>query len=127
MCRWLDSPATRKDVSSAFSASSARHPRQRRILHLPSSLFWVFSPEAHPQLVDSSSKRRSVAFQAAMPPFVGACFPGFPSHSTTTSSWHELCACLCVPALLSPNLLLFFTNFMLPSTVPLPWRAAQRI
>src|ERR1017187_1708878 len=26
---------------------------------------------------------RGAAFQAAMPPFVGACFPGFPAHSTT--------------------------------------------
>src|SRR5665647_1215149 len=32
-----------------------------------------------------------------------------------------------VSALLSSRILLFCTNFMLPSTVPLPWRAAQRI
>jgi len=33
------------------------------------------SPETHPQLIGPSSQRRSVALQAAMPPFVGACFP----------------------------------------------------
>ena len=32
-----------------------------------------------------------------MPPFVGACLlSGFPAHSTTTPSWHELCAYLSV-------------------------------
>ena len=37
-------------------------------------------PERHP---------REVAFQAAMPPFVGAFFPGFPFRSTTgaTVAW----------------------------------------
>src|ERR1019366_5898221 len=33
------------------------------------------------QLAGSSSQHCSVAFQAAMPPFVGAFFPGFPSRS----------------------------------------------
>src|SRR5450759_1535226 len=32
------------------------------------------SPETSPQLIDSSSQHRSVAFQAAMPPFLGAFF-----------------------------------------------------
>jgi hypothetical protein len=44
---------------------------------------------------------RGAAFQAAMPPFVGASFlSGFPPHSTTTSSWHELCV---EPHLSNPN------------------------
>jgi prepilin-type N-terminal cleavage/methylation domain-containing protein len=34
----------------------------------------ALSAETHPQLVGPSSQHRSVAFQAAMPPFVGACF-----------------------------------------------------
>src|SRR5450759_4292493 len=33
-----------------------------------------FSAETSPQLIDSSSQHRSVAFQAAMPPFLGAFF-----------------------------------------------------
>src|SRR5450759_2786846 len=37
-------------------------------------LRFLFSPETSPQLVDSSSQHRSVAFQAAMPPFLGAFF-----------------------------------------------------
>ena len=44
-------------------------------------------PTAFPQLVDSSSQRRSVAFQAAMPPFVGACFP-IPFHHGPRP-WHR--------------------------------------
>jgi hypothetical protein len=79
--------------SSAISAPSARLPGQGanpapslRLVFAFLRLFLrvsasprqnVFSPETHPQL-------RSVAFQAAMPPFVGAFFRGFPSHSTTT-------------------------------------------
>src|ERR1022692_4109295 len=40
----------------------------------------------------SGNPERGAAFQAAMPPFVGACLlSGFPAHSTTTPSWHELC------------------------------------
>src|ERR1019366_8962734 len=39
------------------------------------------------QPIDSSSQNRSVAFQAAMPPFLGAFFLlGFPSHSARPAS-----------------------------------------
>src|ERR1022692_4844665 len=44
----------------------------------------------------SGNPERGAAFQAAMPPFVGACLlSGFPTHSTTTPSWHDLRAYLC--------------------------------
>jgi len=46
------------------------------------------------------TQRRSVAFQAAMPPFLEAFFfPGFPSHSTMeVLRGIGLCAYLCVSA-----------------------------
>jgi hypothetical protein len=52
----------------------------------PTGLLLLFSPETSPQLVDCSSMHRSVAFQAAMTPFVGAFFSGFLAHSTTAPS-----------------------------------------
>src|ERR1035437_6496358 len=60
-------------LSSAFSApplANGASPSRSidRVLAL------VFSPETSPQLIDSSSQHRSVAFQAAMPPFLGAFF-----------------------------------------------------
>src|ERR1017187_3721153 len=56
------------------AAFQAAFSGQARILLLPPSLFLLFSPETHPQLVGSSSQHRSVAFQAAMPTFFGAFF-----------------------------------------------------
>ena len=60
-------------LSSAFSApplANGASPSRSidRVLAL------VFSPETSPQLIDSSSQHRSVAFQAAMPPFLGVFF-----------------------------------------------------
>src|ERR1017187_8182467 len=83
-----------------------------------------FSPETSSQLIDSSSEHcgiglRPVHPSAARTALVGrasACqserssdstssapplaprAPGFPTHSTTTPSWHELCAYLCASA-----------------------------
>src|ERR1035437_2115134 len=78
----LGPPADRFSHSFSGSRESRTFP----------PVFLPFSPETPPQPIDSSSQRRSVAFQAAMTPFVGAflfrafaskCLWGFPSHSTT--------------------------------------------
>src|ERR1035437_6475566 len=71
------------------------------------------------------SPHRSVAFQAAMPPFLGAFFRvahPLPPRSSSVALNSAL-----ISALLSSSILLFFTSFMPPSTTALQWRAAQRI
>src|ERR1035437_7502100 len=75
------------------------------------------SPETSPQLVDSSSQHRSVAFSGRVPsgrpPFLGAFFrvarPLPPRSSSVTLN-------SAFSALLSSSILLFFTSFMPPST-----------
>ena len=69
-------------IFSAFSARSS--PDEGANPARPVDLVLAFLP---------GNPDRGAAFQAAMPPFVGACLlSGFPSHSTTTPSWHELSA-----------------------------------
>src|ERR1035437_8146770 len=62
-------------LSSAFSAPPlANGASPSRSIDPVFAL--VFSPGTSPPLIDSSPQHRSVAFQAAMPPFLGGFFRG---------------------------------------------------
>jgi hypothetical protein len=71
-------------ASASKSSAPLTRPSPQVSQHIPPRrLRRKSSPETSPQLVDCSSMHRSVAFQAAMTPFVGAFFSGFLAHSTT--------------------------------------------